>query len=126
VANSKREEELLLLLAKTEMGLLKGEQSLFEDHDDLVVDNFVNSLSNDQFQIIGPELILEKIYEKIGFPVGGSCDYFKNLVLCRLVYPGSKPKTIHYFKRHLKMDISVYSIYRFLDELDTTLKPAIE
>lgn len=126
VARSKREEELLILLAKTELGRLQGEQGLFVDHDDLVVDNFVNSLSNDQFQVIGPDMILGRIYQKIGFPEGGSCNYFKNLVLCRLVYPGSKLKTVDYFKRHLNIDISVYSIYRFLDELETTLKPAIE
>jgi transposase len=126
IARTKREEELLILLAKTELGRLQGMQSLFIDHDDLVVDNFVDGLSNDQFQVIGPELILGRIYNKIGFPTDGSCNYFKNLVLCRLVYPGSKLKTIAYFKRHLHIDVSVYSIYRFLDELDTTLKPSIE
>jgi len=126
VARTKREEELLILLARTEMDRLQGEQSLFVDHDDLVVDNFVDNLSNDQFQVTGPSLILGKIYQKIGFPESGSCNYFKNLVLCRLVYPGSKLKTVDYFKRHLNIDISVYSIYRFLDELETTLKPAIE
>lgn len=126
IARTKREEELLILLAKTELSHLQGAQSLFVDHDDLVVESFVDSISNEQLQIVGPELILGRIYDKIGFPVDGSCNYFKNLVLCRLVYPGSKLKTISYFKRHLNIDVSVYSIYRFLDDLDTTLKPTIE
>jgi transposase len=46
--------------------------------------------------------------------------------LCRLVYPGSKLKTVEYFKRHLNLDVSVYSIYRFLDELHSNLKPRVE
>lgn len=125
-AKTQREEELLMQLAKTELDQLQGMQSLFVEHDDLVVENFVNSISNDHLQIIGTELILGKIYKKIGFPDDGCPNYFKNLVLCRLVYPGSKLKTVSYFKRHLNMDVSVYSVYRFLDELNTNLKPSIE
>jgi transposase len=126
IAQTQREEELLTLLVKTELERLQGNQSLFVEHDDLVVDNFVDGISNDHFQIAGSELILGKIYKKIGFPEGGSCRYFKQLVLCRLVYPGSKLKTVHYFKRHLNLDVSVYSIYRFLDELASGLKQEIE
>jgi len=46
--------------------------------------------------------------------------------LCRLVYPGSKLKTVDYFNQHLNLDVSVYSIYRFLDELASGLKQEIE
>ena len=73
VAKTKREEELLLLLARSELELIQRHQSLFVEHDDLVVDNFVDSIANDHLQIIGSELILGKIYHKIGFPSGGSC-----------------------------------------------------
>jgi len=126
VAKTKREEELLLLLAKTELERIHGHQSLFIEHDDLVVESFVEGISNDHLQIVGSELILGKIYEKIGFPGDGSCKYFKRLVLCRLVYPGSKLKTVEYFKQHLNLEVSVYSIYRFLDELASRLKQDIE
>jgi len=125
-AKTKREEELLELLAKTEIERIQGVQSLFPEHDDLVVENFTNSIANDHLQIVGPELILGNIYQKIGFPNDGCPNYFKNLVLCRLVYPGSKLKTVDYFKQHLNIDISVYSVYRFLDELNSKLKPTIE
>ncbi|WP_375583274.1 IS1634 family transposase [Cyclobacterium xiamenense] len=126
IAHTKREEELLLLLANNEIERLKGVSALFVEHDDLVVESFVESLSNDHLQKVGAELVLGRIYQKIGFPQGGSLDYFKNLVLCRLVYPGSKLKTVEYFKKHLKVDVSVYSIYRFLDQVDQSLKPIIE
>ena len=126
IAKTHREEELLVMLAKTEIARIQGMQMLFVEHDDLVIENFVKGIANDDLQIVGSELILGKIYEKIGFPNDGSCNYFRNLVLCRLVYPGSKLKTIDYFKQHLNTDVSVYSIYRFMDELNTELKPAIE
>ena len=125
-AKAKREEELLLLLAKTEMARIQGSQPLFEEHDDLVVDTFVDSIANNHLKIVGTELILGKIYQKIGYPDGGCPNYFKSLVLCRLVYPGSKLKTINYFKQHFKTDVSVYTVYRFLDELNSKLKPEIE
>ena len=125
-AKTTREEELLILLARTEMERLEGMQTLFVEHDDLVVENFVKDIANEHLQIIGTELILGKIYKEIGFPDNGCPNYFKNLVLCRLVYPGSKLKTVEYFKQHLNVDISVYSVYRFLDELSSGLKPAIE
>jgi len=126
VAKTKREEELLILLANTEIERLQRMQSLFVEYDDLVVDNFVNSIANDDLQIVGSELILGKIYEKIGFPEDGCSNYFRNLVLCRIVYPGSKLKTVKYFKQHLNLDVSVYSVYRFMDELESGLKQSIE
>ena len=126
IAKSKREEELLVLLAKSEIARLQGMESLFIEHDDLVVESFVNSIANDHLQIVGSELILGKIYQVFNFPSGGSCNYFRNLVLCRLVYPGSKLKTIDYFRQHLNIDVSVHTIYRFLDELNSELKPEIE
>ena len=125
-ARTQREEELLLLLARTEMERIQGLQSLFVEHDDAVVDNFVDSIANDHLQIVGSELILGKIYQQIGYPDDGGNNFFRNLVLCRLVYPGSKYKTVEYFKRHLNLDVSVYSVYRFLDELHSQLKERVE
>ncbi len=56
-ARKQREEELLVLLAKTEMERIRGLQSLFIEHNDAVVDNFVDSIGNDHLQIVGSELI---------------------------------------------------------------------
>jgi transposase len=125
-SKTKREEELMIQLANTELERISGNQSLFIEHDDIVVENFVNSIANSHVQMIGSERILGKIYQKIGYPETGCPDYFKSLVLCRLVYPGSKLKTVEYFKRHLNIDVSVYTIYRFMDELNLKLKPQME
>ena len=55
-AKTKREEELLILLANNEMKQIQGVQSLFEEHDDIVVDNFVNSIANAMTSIKGAVL----------------------------------------------------------------------
>jgi transposase len=125
-AHTQREEELLLIIAKNEIINLQGLQSFFVEHDDLVVDSFVESIENNQLQIVGPQIVLGGIYDQFGYNKIIEKDYFKNLVLCRLVYPGSKLKTVDYFKRHLNINISVYSVYRFLDELHSQNKAQIE
>jgi hypothetical protein len=69
-ARTFKEEELLVFLAKSEIERLRCVQSLFVEHDDLVVENFVKSISNDHLQIVGSELVLGKIYQKIGYAQG--------------------------------------------------------
>jgi len=125
-AKTKREEDLLYKLALNEMEQIQGLQSLFVEHDDEVVDSFVDSIETDHFQIAGSELILGKIYHQMGYPDDEKRNLFRNLVLCRLVYPGSKYKTVEYFKRHLNIDISVYTVYRYLDHLHSQLKDKVE
>jgi transposase len=125
-ARTLQEEEILLYKARTEIERLQGLQSLFVEHDDSVVDSFVDSLCQDNLQIVGAELILGRIHDNIGYPQDNGLDLFRNLVLCRLVYPGSKLKTVEYFKKHLTLDISVYSVYRFLDQLQSKHKQNIE
>ena len=101
-------------------------QSLFNEHDDDVVDNFVDSIGNENLRIVGTELVLGRIYQQMGFPKEEGHNFFRNLVLCRLVYPGSKLKTVGYFKRHLGISMSVYTVYRFMDELRSGLKQQVE
>ena len=125
-AKTKQEESLLLLQAQNEMEQMQGYQSLFYEHDDAVIDSFVDSLSVENLKIVGADLILGKIYQQIGYPQDDNYNLFRNLVLCRLVYPGSKLKTIEYFKEHLNIDISVYTVYRYLDELHRKYKQEIE
>lgn len=125
-ARTMQEEEVLLYKARTEIERLQGLQSLFAEHDDSVVDSFVDSLSQNSLRIVGVELILGRIYDTIGYPQVDGLNLFRNLVLCRLVYPGSKLKTVEYFRKHLNVDISVYSVYRFLDQLQSQHKQTIE
>ena len=68
-------------------------------------------------------LFILLFYEKIWFPGGGSCNYFHNLVLRRLVYPGSKLKTTDYFTSEAKTLIPVVETFQKKFNID---KPIIE
>jgi len=39
---------------------------LFENEDEVTIENFVSTFSNHQLQVIGPEIISCKLYDKIG------------------------------------------------------------
>lgn len=78
------------------------------------VDVFMQSLNS--LNLVGPELLLGKIFDQIGFnAVEG--DLFRHLVLTRIVYPVSKLKTTDYLYKYKGIETSVYSIYRYLDKL---------
>lgn len=78
------------------------------------VDTFVNHL--DSFSLVGPELLLGRIFNEIGFNKIED-DLFRHLVITRLVYPVSKLKTLDYLFKYQGIEISVYSVYRYLDKL---------
>jgi len=105
--------------------MLEGSSSLFVDKDDVRIESFISSLSNDSVQVIGPELIFGKIYDSIGFNKIES-DLFRHLVITRLFHPGSKLKAIDYLFRFLNVDLQVDEIYRFMDKLSGQLKEQVE
>jgi len=74
---------------------------------------------------IGPELILGKIFDSIGFNKFAE-PLFKEVVLARLVYPASKLRTTEYLLQHQGKDINVNRIYRFLDRLESKYKKEVE
>ncbi len=81
------------------------------------VDTFLECL--DSMNLVGPELLLGQIFDSIGFN-SIEDDLFRHLVITRLVYPVSKLKTTDYLLKYKGADISVYSIYRYLDKLHQT------
>lgn len=72
-----------------------------------------------QVQLLGPELILGKLFNEIGFNAIKD-DLFKQLVIARLVYPVSKLKTIDYLQKYKGISIQANDIYRYLDKLHST------
>lgn len=79
-------------------------------------DNFYNSVyqSIQNIQLLGPEIVLGKIFDQIGFgsiPKG----LFRHLVISRLIYPVSKLKTIDYLQKYKGISLHVNEIYRFMD-----------
>jgi transposase len=89
---------------------------LFADEDETRLEDFLSTINNTQIQVIGPELIFGKLYDRIGYNKIPS-DLFRHLVVSRLFSPGSKLKTIDYLERYQGVTYSIDKIYRFLDLL---------
>lgn len=76
-------------------------------------------------RLLGPELLLGKIFDAIGF--GQLPDpLFRHLVLARIVYPGSKLKTVRYLEEYQGETYSIYQVYRYLDKLHSKQKERVE
>lgn len=114
------EVENLYLQALYEMPRLYG-ATLF----DTAEEPKVSELNNDSIRIIGPDIIFGAIYDKIGFNQFKE-PLLKHLVISRITHPGSKLRLSNYLKDTSRKEISVYSIYRFLDKLNKKLKHKIE
>jgi transposase len=82
-------------------------------------------IDNDCIQVIGPEIIIGKLYDKIGFNQLKE-PLLKHLVLSRLTSAGSKLQLSEYLSSTGKIQLSVYSIYRFLDKISVHYKHHIE
>ena len=88
-----------------------------DQQDNAAILDFVQNINNSQVRTVGPELILGKIFDQIGFDAIGE-QLFRDIVIARLVYPTSKAKTVDYLYRYQGKTISTQSIYRFLDRLN--------
>lgn len=122
--NTKHEIELLRLRAQEFIDQQQGNIPLFFEREDVVIQSFVESLANDNLRIAGPQMVLGPIYDTV-FP-NITTSYFKDLVLCRNIYPGSKLRTVAYLSRHFNKTVSEQTIYRAMDGLDDRLKQTIE
>jgi transposase len=129
LGSAKNPEELEKLSLKAQIHLRQkqfpNQPTLIVYPDELMMQNFVENLSNSNIHTIGPELIFGKLFDKIGF--GEIKDkLFRYVTIARLTYPTSKLKTADYLLRYKNIRISVDRIYRFLDKLNNTYKDQVE
>lgn len=124
VGESREEIERLKIKAQQFIDSKLGMASLFFEPEDLLIETFVASLSNESLRIIGPQKVLTPLY-KLLFN-GIDAPYFENLVLCRIIYPGSKLKTVYYLSRHFNQSVSEQTIYRAMDFFGDMLKEQVE
>ncbi len=118
--------EKLFLQAQYLIPEITGQTTLaLETEIDKQIDNFVDTFANTHIRVIGPELILGSLFDSIGFNIFPH-DLFRHLVISRLVYPGSKLKTIDYLQRYKNVFVSSDRIYRFLDKLQSNYKDKVE
>ena len=78
-----------------------------------------------RIEMIGPELILGKLFDEVGFNIIEE-QFFRHLVLSRLVFPLSKLKTTEYLLQYKSLTIDVDQLYRFLDKLNSTYKDKVQ
>ena len=122
---TEQEVQKLFFIAQEELERLKGQTKLFVSEKDTSIEAVFASLSNSSIRTVGPELIFGKIYDHIGFNKIQEA-LFRHLVISRLSFPLSKLKTVDYLYRYRGTSISVSSVYRFLDKLNSQLKKQVE
>jgi transposase len=125
IGSSFDEEQIgkLFLQARQYVQQFGGQQIFQFEDEQQVVDSHFNALQS--FRLIGPELLLGKIFDEIGFNQIAD-ELFRHLVLTRLVYPVSKLKTTDYLYKYKGKLIDVERIYRYLDKLHSSQKELIQ
>ena len=124
-AKSDQTLSLLMLKARSILKQLAGNLELFTDEEESNYEHIFSSLSNNQIQVIGPELIYGRLFDKIGYN-RISDQLFRHLVITRLYNPGSKLKTIDYLRNYLGEERQIQELYRFLDKLNDSFKQEVE
>jgi len=79
----------------------------------------------DKIRLMGPELLLGKLFDEIGFKAI-NCKLFRSLVITRLIYLVSKLKTTDYWFKYNGRIIDVERIYRYMDKLKSKHKETIQ
>ncbi len=83
-------------------------------------------LSNvDSILLNGAKLILDKVYDSVGFNQVGD-EILRHLVVARLCQPMSKMATVEYLKSHFDEDVDLNKIYRYLDKLYNTQRDLVQ
>jgi len=105
---------------------LMGQGSLaFLPETDQLLINALNNDSTAAVKVTGPERVLGKIFDHIGFDQIED-EMFRHLVLARLICPVSKLKTTDFLYRYVGIDIDISKVYRFMDKLNTDYKDKAE
>ena len=88
-----------------------GLMELDFEQTDLLLEQFLGGIQ--QIKIVGTELLLGKLFDRIGFNAIQD-ELFRKIVLARLCYPLSKLKTVDYLRRYEGFETSEVAIYRYL------------
>ncbi len=116
------EIELLYQQANEAIPELFNQLNLFDSRTTSVN---IRELNNDQIRVVGPELVLGKIFNHIGFDRIQE-NLFKDSVISRVTHPGSKLELSTYLRENHNKDISADAIYFFMDRLNSRHKAQIE
>ena len=87
------------------------------------MERFIDSIEN--ILVNGDSLILDRIFDRIGFDKIED-EVFRKLVVARLSCPSSKAATVEYLKNHFDEDMDLSKIYRYLDKLNHTQQEKVQ
>jgi transposase len=122
IGSAKDPQEIarLVELGKLFIARPSGQYSLFpaDPQSDAVALDVVRTLENASIRTLGPELILGRLFDAIGFDAIPE-PLFRDIVVARLAYPTSKLKTVDYLYRYRGKTVCVQEVYRFLDRLNS-------
>ena len=110
---------------KNHIGMLEldFEGSTIKEQEVKAAETVLNNI--DSILLNGAKLILDKVYDSIGFNSIGD-DVLRHLVVARLCQPMSKMATVDYLKSHFDEDLNLSKIYRYLDKLYNTQQETIQ
>ncbi|MBR6282990.1 MAG: hypothetical protein IKR25_01680 [Muribaculaceae bacterium] len=125
--SSSEEPELLRLEqeAREFIQTYGGQKVIDFDHSSVEDDGMLIFSSIQSIVQNGPHLILDRIYDGIGFGCLGN-EMLRDLVVSRVCCPGSKLATTNYLRRYRGKDVDINVIYRFMDKLDETYRQRVQ
>jgi transposase len=120
-ARNEQQQEDLIHQANELLTTLTGQRRIdfIFPEDELFVKQLQQSLK--KVFVIGPELILGKIFDEVGYNQIPQ-SLFRHLVITRLVYPGSKLKTVDYLLHYKGIYTHEDRIYRYMDRFNKNHK----
>lgn len=126
IGSGSSEKEIEYLLDKAQEEIIEIKKQIKFDFDYDQDKKFLNNIENSfkSLSVAGPELILGKIFDDIGFNEIPE-ELFRHLIVTRLVYPGSKLKTVDYLMNYNGIQISIDRIYRYLDKFNLNYKEQV-
>ena len=98
--------------------------NFYSSKDETILD-FTKQLSNSNIKSVGARLVFGRLFDSMGFDAVKD-QLFKDLVMSRIIYQGSKLKLSDYLRRYEHRNISIQRIYRFLDKLHRKYKDQVE
>ena len=125
--SGKTEQEILRLEDKAYKELERISRQSQLDFNYEQDDQYLSFLKNNinHIQPIGTELVLNKIFDDIGFNQI-SDTLFRHLILSRVICPGSKLKMIDYLSRYQHIYYDVSKVYRYMDKLHDSYKELLQ
>ncbi len=120
-ASNEQQQEDLIHQANEHLDTLTGQRRIdFTFSEDAL---FLKQLHQGlrKIVVIGPELILGKIFNEVGYDQIPQ-SLFRHLVITRLIYPGSKLKTVDYLLQYKGLYTNEDRIYRYMDRFDKNHK----